>query len=417
MVVSLSQGMLNQVATACPSPAVVAGDSVHVDALPNDTAHTFRITTSRPAIVHEIWPFTKNSIDYSTIATLPAISSWSDEYLDVGTYLPPPYEYAPLVWSAAVAGVDGTKLDIPSMDGGLASRVLASDELLNVTRADLFVGQTVTASHPFSLWSGSAGFQVPPNPEASTSCFGSFAVPPVSRWGRTYVIAPPSDRVQGTAERHFARIVAAADGTTLTYSPVAPSGAVATLGAGQLATFMHEGPLVIQSQDASHPIFVATYNVDPSDFGDASVVKDGGCSAAFLVPEQQFGTEYRLFSLPNYPNTELVLVRRAGGASTVDVDCAGSITAWSPVGDFEVARVWLSRDTGDAFSPQVFPSGTCDNGPHAVRSGTPFGVIVSGWVRTPFGPFLGQAAGSDPNAQAASSYEYVPIPLDEPNRN
>lgn len=417
MVVSLVEGALNQVATGCPAPAIITSETAHIDALPNALARTFRLKTSAPTVVYQVWPFTKNSIDYTTVGQLPAVPSWQASYIDVGAYLPPPYEYSHLAWTAALANVDGTIVAMPSADAGAITATLASDELVNVARGDLFVGQRVSASNPFALWSGSAGFQVPGTPETSTSCFASLAIPPPQRWGRDYVFARPSDRIDGVTERHFFRILAATSGTALTYSPAAPQGAPSTLGKGESATFFFDQAFVVRSQDIGHPIFVSSYGVDPMDFEPAIETKHGGCSTSFVPAVEQYGSAYDFFSLPNYPNSQLVVVRRRDAASDVELDCAGKIGGWEAIdAEFEAARVWLSRDSNDVFNPEVYPTGTCDNGPHSIRSASPFGLTVYGWLNTPFGAFNGLAKGSDPNAQAASSYQFVPLALAEPKR-
>src|SRR5262249_2324765 len=77
---------------------------------------------------------------------------------------------------------------------------------------------------------------------------------------------------------------------------------------------------------------------------------------------------------PTYPDTSLVLVRakHQGNSADVKLDCAGSITGWNPVGDYEWTRVDLS--TGDFQGV-----GGCSTGRHQITGTVPFGPWGWGW--------------------------------------
>jgi hypothetical protein len=56
----------------------------------------------------------------------------------------------------------------------------------------------------------------------------------------------------------------------------------------------------------------------------------------------------------------------------VQLDCAGTLGGWQPVGDYEYTRIDLV--TGDFQDV-----GGCSNGQHEMQSDAPFGVTVWGW--------------------------------------
>jgi len=166
-VLSLAQGVLNQDGTACPLPPMVGeADEYKINALPNGTAYAFRIKTGLPTVAYEVWAYTQNDIDVGNVVALRAVPSWASSYIDVGTYLPGcdagGAELATgNTWTAAVAQASGTVMSLPSAQNGTITATLNANQLLNVARCDEFIGQTVAAKLPFSLWTGTAGIQVP----------------------------------------------------------------------------------------------------------------------------------------------------------------------------------------------------------------------------------------------------------------
>ena len=69
----------------------------------------------------------------------------------------------------------------------------------------------------------------------------------------------------------------------------------------------------------------------------------------------------------------VVRVRAASGAfEDVELDCAGALDGWSPLGDrYEYTRLDLVTGGVD--------QGACRNGRHEIASKAPFGVTVWGW--------------------------------------
>jgi hypothetical protein len=56
----------------------------------------------------------------------------------------------------------------------------------------------------------------------------------------------------------------------------------------------------------------------------------------------------------------------------VTLDCAGTLTGWQPVGDYQYTRV-------DLVTGNFQNVGNCSNGRHEMSSSQPFGVTVWGW--------------------------------------
>ena len=165
--------------------------------------------------------------------------------------------------------------------------------------------------------------------------------------------------------------------TKLTYDPPLSSGPNA-LFQGDVYDFESDTPFVVRSQDADHPFMLFSYMSGsstiaeqgaPPGYGDPEFVR--------VVPGAQYMSRYVFFTDPTFPETNLVVVRRKAKAGFADVnlDCAGTLTGWVPIGsstDYELTRIDLSRHN---FEPQ----GKCDNGRHEMTSSGQFGVTIWGW--------------------------------------
>jgi len=379
------------------APIVDHANIIDVDTPVNGVGNAFRVQTSLPAVAYQMWGYTVADWAPNNVIPLRAAPSWVKQYTDVGTYIPGcdagGAEFATgNAWTAAVASVAGTTVSMPSAQNGTISNTLAAYQLLNVARCNEFIGQTVTANNPFALWVGTAGLQVPSYADCEpTENFPALQVAQTADWGHTYAFARQDNRPPATDERTFMRIIAAADGTILTYSPSVPSGAPTTLSQGEMGTFWAYDPFVVSSGDANHPIFVVAHMVDPRDFDsnclelDASTYSTEGSNAMHAAPSvEHWGTRYDLFMPLNSPASELVVVRAIGG-NDVTLDCAGTITGWQPIDTaYEFTRVWISQDTNGTFNPVVYTSGTCDTGVHTISSVGSFGVTAYGWISAPF---------------------------------
>jgi hypothetical protein len=166
------------------------------------------------------------------------------------------------------------------------------------------------------------------------------------------------------------RIIAAVDGTKLTWQP--DVGGPAALNQGDVAEIQTGTPFFVKSQDADHPFLVLSYMTGANDFdgyGDADFSRS--------VPVGQYLDRYVFFTDPTYPETNLVVVRKRGedGFADVTLDCAGPLEGWAPLGQdglYEFTRFDLVRHD---FQPQ----GNCNTGRRVASSDEPFGLWVWGW--------------------------------------
>ena len=159
-------------------------------------------------------------------------------------------------------------------------------------------------------------------------------IPPVRALGNEYAVGTYRDRLPPYVEQRRYRIVGAVDGTALTFDPPI-AGAPSTIGIGASEELSSDAPFVVRSQDADHPFLVFAYmggsegiasQGGPAGYGDSEFVR--------VVPGAQYLKRYVFFTDPTYPETNLVVVRRAGatGFADVQLDCLGTLGGWQPIG-------------------------------------------------------------------------------------
>jgi hypothetical protein len=195
-------------------------------------------------------------------------------------------------------------------------------------------------------------------------------VPPVKALGSRYVGVMYRPRVANETSTYW-RIVGTVDGTTLNYS--SSVGGPATLNKGQSVIFQTGEPFTVESQDNDHPFMLFTYMTS------SNAVADGYGDPDFVtsVPPEQYLRQYVFFTDPTYPETNVVVVRAKGTDGQfheVNLDCAGDLTGWTPIGngDYEYTR-------RDLMTGNFAGVGGCSTGRHEAKSDAPFGLWVWGW--------------------------------------
>jgi hypothetical protein len=180
-------------------------------------------------------------------------------------------------------------------------------------------------------------------------------------------------RPRVTGDKAIWHLVGAVDGTTLTYS--SPVGGPSSVSAGQAIDFTTDQPFVVKSQDDMHPFLLFSYMTGSQWSGLSDMGGYGDPDFVLSVPPQQYLQNYVFFADPSYPETNLVFVRakdKSGSFQDVNLDCAGNLTGWQDVGDYQWTRIDLTRHD---FQDQ----GQCSTGPHTASSAAPFGLWVWGW--------------------------------------
>jgi hypothetical protein len=263
----------------------------------------------------------------------------------------------------ALSGGNG----VPDAEAGVPVKfMLNAGEHAQLTQDAELTGSVIESNKPIGLMGGHTGMQAP----VGTSFYdhAEQMIPPIRALGSEYVGVMYRPRVTESA---IWRVIGAVDGTELEWS--SDVGGPATLDRGDKFEFVTSTPFVVTSQDEDHPFFLFTYmsgsqwQPNLKGYGDAEFV--------ISVPTDQYMPRYVFFTDPTYPETNLVVVRKRtedDEFQPVTLDCAGVLTGWTAIGDYEWTRIDLS--TGDFQGV-----GNCANGRHEISSSGRFGLWIWGW--------------------------------------
>jgi hypothetical protein len=358
-------------APMCPVTAAVSAPMLSGTGV----STSFHITSDVPVVAYEINPYGGGSAAVTGASLLLPTSAWDTSYVAVN--VTPNDIYPPSL--NIVAQEDGTIVTmtpvatvvagtgIPAGNAGQPMTInLNKGQNAQITQAAELTGSSISTNKPVGFMAGQPCMRWP---VGTFYCdHGEQMVPPVHALGNRYVGVGYRPRVPGETA-YWYRLIGAVDGTTLTYSTQV--GGPAALSKGQSVTFQTGTPFVVESQDTNHPFMLFTY------MSSSQAVTDGYGDPDFVVsvPPEQFLYSYVFFADPTYPETNLVVIRELGTDNNfheVVLDCAGPITGWQTVGNYQWARA-------DLMTGNFQGVGACSTGRHDIHSDAPFGLTVWGW--------------------------------------
>ncbi|AKV01121.1 hypothetical protein AKJ09_07784 [Labilithrix luteola] len=373
---------------ACPKGVNVAWHGIPIPEHQTSIYKAFHLSTNLPVSAYSMFPYggAKSYIPSATL--LVPSTSWDTNYFLVDGWKS--NEGMPFV--QIIAQEDNTEVRMkpsvalkegkgvaPAPAGFTASWTINRGEVLEFAQGSSLAGSPIQTSHPVALFGGSQCSYVPSNIGACDSLHQQIA--PLRQWASTYSAVPYRSRIvglQGTPlieEAVYWKMVAARDGTTLTYEPAPPPDAPTTLNAGESVTFTSAAPFVVKSQGNDYPFYVAVYMSGGDVYstpGDPDFVN--------IVPDEQFLDHYVFFVDHTFSESVLTLVRRkdeSGAFHDVSLDCAGTIAGWQPLGkDGTIEYTWVAlTHNGQGVTT---PAGTCSYGRHEAKSDGAFMVYVWG---------------------------------------
>jgi hypothetical protein len=371
----------------CPPGVTPALTSEWAHIFGTGRGHAFNITTTRPVVAYDIYPYGGGSTAVTSATLLLPTTAWDDNYVAVNAYeksTAVPQSQPSLDIVAAEDNTTVTINPLVAITGGtdVASApantptdyVLNRGEVLQFTQTAELTGSPILADKPIAIWGAASCLSVDVGETACDSAHQQ--IPPVKALGHEYVAVRYRDRHQGLQENPPWRLVGAVDGTQLSWDPAPPPGAPTTLDAGQFVKFFSPGPFIVRSQDADHPFYMAAYMEGCSKYASGGDCR-GDPEYVNVIPPEQYLPRYTFFTDPTYPETNLVVTRKktANGFAAVNLDCAGDLTGWQPVGtsgDYEYTHI-------DLVTGNFTPVGGCNNGIHEIESEGPIGLTVWGW--------------------------------------
>lgn len=366
---------------ACPvTPAL----SVETGVVDTGIGNAFHIRTDYPVVAYQMVPYGGAESYVAGATLLLPTSAWDTNYIAINGYSssdPPVPGGVPSL--NIVASQDATDVTLlpgvaiaggPGVPGASANTqvtyTLNAGQFLQITQPAELTGSPILSTKPVGVFGAHTCMTVPNNVNDCDSAQQQIA--PVRALGNEY--AAVRYRARAGNEAAVWRAVGAVNGTELTWTPSQPAGAPSTIGRGEVVEFQGPGPFTVRSQDANHPFYLAEYMTGGDPFGGA-----GDPEWVNVIPPSQYLNYYVLFTDATYPETSLVVTRTRskvdGSFADVTLDCAGVLTGWQAIGDYEYTRVDLV--TGNFQSVNG-----CENGRHEMSSALPFGVTVWGWGTT-----------------------------------
>jgi hypothetical protein len=401
---------------ACPVAPALAGQS---GVLGTGRGQAFEIKTDRPVVAYSILPYGGGAAAATSASLLLPTSAWDTNYIAVNAYAKSQIVAEAVPSLDILARENGTEVTIlpkvPIVGGGGVSPgaantpviySLSAGEYLQISQTNELTGSVIQSNKPVGVWGAASCLNVPVSAAACDSAHQQ--IPPVRALGSRYAGVRYRNRAAATSEEAPPwRLVGAVDGTQLTWTPSTPAGAPTSLSQGQMAEFFAPGPFVVQSQDEDHPFYFAQYMTGADHIGSFS--GEGDPEWVNVIPTEQFLESYVFFTDPTYPETSLVVVRKksptTGQFADVTLGCAGVLSGWQPLGDFQYARIDLVTGNFQGVNG-------CANGRHEMTSEAPFGVTIWGWggYSTLFSGYVSYAYPAGASVQSINTVEVPPTP-------
>ncbi len=392
----------------CPVAPAVSGDAGTAGTGITDS---FKITSDVPVVVYQINPYGGGSVAVTGASLLLPTSAWDTNYVAVNASQFDLYNPSMNI-VAAEDGTTVTMVPVQALVGGNGipaspantpvSFMLNAGQNAQISQQQELTGSIIQSDKPIGFMAGQPCMRAPLG--VAYCDHGEQMVPPVQSLGNEYVGVMYRPRANEPA---IWRLIGAVDDTQLTWTP--DVAGPATIQQGEIVEVITGTPFVVTSQDTDHPFLMFAYMAgsqwsqltDNGGYGDVDFV--------ISVPPDQYMTNYVFFADPTYPETNLVVVRARAEDDTfrdVDLDCAGVLSGWQPVGDYEWTRVDLI--TGDFQGV-----GNCSTGRHEMTSEGRFGLWVWGWGTPNTGIFTANVSYGYPggmNVQAINEVVLPPIP-------
>jgi hypothetical protein len=418
----------------CPpgvTPAVVGDAALHGTGI----GTAFHIRTNVPVVAYQMLPYGGGHARVTGATLLLPTNVWGTNYMAANAYSVPQATGLPEDQARAgptmaiIAQEDDTRVTInsptwPIVAGGTLTGTPAGvpityminqGQYLQFTQPNELTGSPIQSDKPVAVIGGSTLIDLPSTTSRADSA--EQMLPPISALSSEYVAVRYRSRDPNSEESTLWRLVGIVDGTVLTFDPPLPD-VPNTLGQGQILPILDPGPWVVSSQDADHPFYFAQYMTGGGYLDEtktSAIYGAGDPEFVNVIPPAQYLPGYTFFTDPTYPETNLVIVAALDAATnqfpTVNLDCAGTLTGWQPVGTkgkYQFTRLDLS--TGN-FQGQ----NGCNNGVHGIKAsleGAPpgdaaaFGVTVWGWGSGATLPCTTEAEGT--NANEVAEYEANP---------
>jgi len=369
--------------------------------------NSFRIASDVPVVAYEINPYGGGSAAVTAASLLLPTSVGDKNYIAVNA-TPYDIDKPSMNIIAMEDNTQVTMLPVAAVQGGGGIPAAAANAQMTftlnkgqhaqITQQQELTGSVIQSDKPVGFMAGQRCMRIP---QGVAYCdHGEQMIPPIKALGNEYVGVMYRPRKNEPA---IWRVVGAVNGTQLTWS--SDVGGPTSIDAGQAVQFITGSPFTVKSQDKDHPFMLFTYMSGSTWTQGASMTGYGDADFVISVPPEQYMSQYVFFTDPTYPETNLVVVRAKvnGEFKDVNLDCAGTLTGWQPVGDYEWTRV-------DLITGNFMGVGGCSTGRHEIKSAGRFGLWVWGWGTPETSIFTSNVSYGYPGGMNVQPINTVVIP-------
>lgn len=347
----------------------------------------FQLLSDQPVIVTDIYPYGGADSHVTSSALLLPAAAWgtqhlalspADQLIETGDPDFPDFALNPYV--QLISNDDDTEIDVTptaELEGvpGVVTFTpantrrhfrLRAGKVLQLSANNQLNGTKIVSTRPIGVVAGHPCQFKPAGVWACDSMH--LQLPATSLFAPRAVGVRYPSRIMEEEEALW-RIVAAADGTRLTWTPGQPDGGPTQLRKGESIEFSAAGPFLVESQDALHPILLTEFMT-----GGTGHLGIGDPEWIPVVAPEQWLSRYVFFTDPTYPKTALVFTREETAAHTfepVTLDCGPALT-WTPIAGTRMEYAVLQWTRSDSTMQR------CADGTHTAKSKAPFGLTVWG---------------------------------------
>jgi hypothetical protein len=354
---------------------------------------TYRLVSTQPVTVYQFSPLEGNGPETNDASLLLPVSAWTARYrvmsratwfyatanmLYPGFYAvtaseddthvkitaspttpEPPYPSQPSIYTTGITGMQPNGNGNVVLQRGQTLQILSGGTGNNPIPVDL-TGTLIEADKPVQVISGHHCTNIPHWIQACDHLEESMF--PLETLVDTYLVTAPLIPAGGaTPKVQMVRIVATADGTTLSYSPALSGAPTSIAKAGGFVE------IELSAKDfqitANHPILVGQYMTGQEQWSNGQPALAGDPALALVVPKDQWRTSYLFHAPPSYEKNYLNVVAPNGASVLLD---GSPVSGLAPIGStgMSVARVALPSTGG---------------GTHTASSTSPLSISVYGY--------------------------------------
>ena len=230
-----------------------------------------------------------------------------------------------------------------NIDRGVVWTIISTSANSGVAGQGNLSGTRISADKAVAVFSGNVATIEPQPITGALGCCADHMehqMPPLVAWGDAYAVAPvpaPALQTASGSDRTAYRITGGYDGTSLEYSPSAPTGAPTTINAYQTVRFETNQPFTVRAIDPDKAFsvtqFILSGEAARGTSSPAGTSGHAGDPAMIVIPAAAQFQETYIFLVPmGYQYNYVTIYRPEGAFVSLDGADVTNDAGWTSVG-------------------------------------------------------------------------------------